>query len=185
MKKIVAFVFGAFLLASVSYGQGQAAGITNVKDAKAAISDVSADRSLVYKGIEIFVPAGTKVDIADGDDDNTFYLEGTDMEGVKVGNKEISSQGNARVALDTSNNNMSVASGTITVAEGGNTNTYSEGSSVAIAPAAPAAAAQATEAAPAKSTNVFNNAFVAVTEDTTKQQASESAVLSPSAPGNI
>ncbi|MBP5429436.1 MAG: hypothetical protein J6Y25_00895 [Elusimicrobiaceae bacterium] len=90
MKKIVALVVGLVLTgATFVFAATQKAAPRVIKSTQ--------DTTLNYAGVEIFVPAGQAV-VLGQDDNGSVVVRGSDMNGVRIGEASISSNGPATVS---------------------------------------------------------------------------------------
>lgn len=173
MKKSLALVFGALFLfsmaqAAVTVQRGNST--TKYENGSTVRVNAEEDTVVNYNGVEIFVPAGEVVVIAQSND-GSVLISGNNMAGVTVNGNAVSSSGRAVVAV--SGSTLSVRTGTVTV----NNQTVTMGSSVSVEGATPAATADMSVPAVVSSAEMANNS-------TAMQQVAQNVeeTLSPSSP---
>ncbi|MDR0952913.1 MAG: hypothetical protein LBM71_01805 [Elusimicrobiota bacterium] len=187
MKRVIAFVFCACLLAGVANAAGAASKYTvgNVVQVKATDSV-----NVQYKGATIVIPQGNTI-VVGRDKNDSVVIQGENIKGVKYGNSTISSKGHSVFLVDSQTGDIKVMEGKVALTDAsGKTTTYSKNQVIKKAATTGQAAASSTEAKAETTTSddetdpvVLDLALLSTTENSAaRQQVAEDAVLSPSAP---
>ena len=184
------------LQAAITVKQGEK--VVTYKNGSVIHVEGSADTTVTYNGVEVFVPQGTSLRLAPGTNDS-FIVTGQDLAGVKILGLTINAPGNTVFVVDKASRTMSVRNGALYVTnQSGQKATVNTGYRV-LAPVTqeeakdsrktntPAKSAKTSSAAaePGTSITVLED-FVSVDfADVNTQQATqnvEEEALSPSAP---
>lgn len=174
MKKSLVLVFGALFLFGMAHAAVtvEAGGkTTKYENGQTVRVNAAEDTVVNYNGVEIFVPAGEVVVIAQSSD-GSVLLSGNNMSGVTVNGAAVRSTGRAVVAV--SGSTLSVRTGSVSV----NNQAVAAGSSVNMSGASASAASAALPVPTVVvSTEMTNNSAA------TQQQAQNvEETLSPSSP---
>lgn len=174
MKKSLVLVLGAlFLFGAANAAVTVKAGGKTTKYENGQTVRVSATEDTVinYNGVEIFVPAGEAVVVAQSAD-GSVLVSGNNMSGVTVNGNTVRSTGTAVVAV--SGSTLSVRTGSVSV----NNQTVPAGSSVNMSGASASAASSAVPVPTVvASTEMTNNSAA-----TQQQVQNVEETLSPSSP---